>query len=107
MQKEDDKNMSEFTFRKWNPNHEDALWESDNSADLEPCCSVFLFIWYFIEIAFFRLEFNETIDHCVCGKQSAAEIIDEYRSNNSIVGRTMWVRVLCYLLNLGGFYMLC
>lgn len=108
MQKENDKtHMSEFAFRKWNPNHEDALWESDNSANIEPCCPVFLFIWYFIEVLFFRLHFTETIDHCVCGKQSVSEIINEYRSNNSILGQTMWVRILCYCLNLGGFYMLC
>jgi hypothetical protein len=108
MQKGNDKHhRGEYTFRKWNPNHEDALWESDNSAELGPCCPGFLFIWYFIEILFFKLNFNETIDHCVGGNQEAYEIINEYRYNNSIMCQTMMVRLLCYFLNLGGFYMLC
>lgn len=68
---------------------------------------MFFFIWYFIEVAFFKLTFNESIDHCVTGKQSVTDIIKEYRRNNSISGRTMMVRILLYLINFGGFFLLC
>lgn len=69
MQKENDKtHQSEFTFRKWNPSHVDATWGSDNSNSLDPCCPMVFFIWYFIEVLCFPLIFNETIDHCACGK---------------------------------------
>ena len=68
---------------------------------------MFFFIWYGIEIFFFKLFFNESIDHCVTGKQSMSDIIKEYRKNNSISGKTMFVRILLYLINFGGFYLLC
>lgn len=56
---------------------------------------------------FFRLSFNESIDHCVIGKYSVTNIIREYRDNYSISCKTMMIRILLYLLNYGGFYMLC
>ena len=106
MQVENEQGKQEYTFRSWNPNKEDALPHSDNQADLDPCCPVFFIIWYALETLFFRLSFSESIDHCITGKQTAKNILSDYVRGNSVACKTMTARIVLFLINLGGFYML-
>jgi len=75
MQIENDIGLSEFTFRKWNPDKERVMWGSDNGSSFDPVCPVVCCCGFFTEVLFFRLIFNETIDHCAYGEKTPKEIL--------------------------------
>ena len=106
MQIESDKGQSEFTFRKWNPSQERVMWGSDNDSSLEPVCPMTFLCCFLTEIICFRLLFKETIDHCGSGYKSVQQIISEYHRSQNVLGQTNLLRLIVFLLTIGGCYLI-
>ena len=106
MQIESDQGLTEFTFRKWNPDMERVMWGSDNGNTLEPTCPIPFLFGYIAEITCFRLIFKETVDHCGPGEKSPWSIIDDYNKGSNITGFTNMFRILNWIISVAGNFMI-
>mmetsp|Transcript_11369 Transcript_11369/g.19165 ORF Transcript_11369/g.19165 Transcript_11369/m.19165 type:complete len:197 (+) Transcript_11369:784-1374(+) len=106
MEIEDDRGANHFTFRKWNPDKERVMWGSETAYQFEPVCPMVLISCYLTEILCFKLRFNDTIDHICQVYKEPTQILDEYRVSTNILAKTNVLRLVAWILNLIGCYLI-
>lgn len=106
MQIESDQGLTEFTFRKWNPDKERVMWGSDNGNTMEPICHPFCCFGYLAEVSCFNQVFNETIDHCGPGEKSAESIISDINKASDVTGFTNMFRMITWFISVCGNFLI-